>query len=154
MDDLGAISITDYRALAHFRFLIRRFLALSEEMAQAKGLTPQQHQLLLAIEGRPSDREPTIGYVAERLMIKHHSAVGLVDRLEAQGLVEREHCSDDRRQVLVRLTAKGTSILRDLAASHRQELRSLAPHLVDALSAIIDSKAPDSKSSLKSSLEE
>ena len=132
-----AISATDYRALAQFRYLIRRFLAMSEEMAHQKGLTPQQHQLMLAIEGRDASAEPTIGYLAERLMIKHHSAVGLVDRLVAQGLVEREQAAADRRQVLVRLTERGETILRELSTSHRDELRVLAPHLVSALSSVV-----------------
>lgn len=134
------ISDADYRALAEFRHLIRQFLASSEEMAQAKGLTPQQHQLMLAIEGRAEAEVPTIGYLAERLLIKHHSAVGLVDRLAAQGLVERTHSSSDRRQVLVRLTDQGAEVLANLSASHRQELRSLAPRLVDALGSVVNLK--------------
>lgn len=131
------VSLDDYRALAELRFLIRQFLAFSEEMARAKGLTPQQHQLMLAIAGRPAGVAPTIGYLAERLRIKHHSAVGLVDRLVAQGLVEREMARSDRRQVLVRLTDRGATILQDLAASHREELQSLAPRLVRALGSVV-----------------
>jgi DNA-binding MarR family transcriptional regulator len=132
------ISQHDYRALADLRFLIRQFLATSERMAQGRGLTPQQHQLLLAIEGRPPEAQPTIGYLADRLLIRHHSAVGLVDRLAEQGLVVRETSIDDRRQVLVRLTPRAEALLRDLAASHREELRSLAPRLVEALGTVVE----------------
>ncbi len=132
-------SAADYRALAEFRFLIRRFLASSEEMVRTKGITPQQHQLMLAIEGRAPGDEPTIRYLAERLRIKHHSAVGLVDRLSGQGLVERAHVSSDRRQVYVRLTARGAEVLEALSTGHRQELRTLAPRLVEALQSVVSS---------------
>lgn len=131
------IPLDDYRALAEFRFLIRQFLPFSEEMARARGLTPQQHQLMLALAGRPDGVEPTIGYLAERLRIRHHSAVGLIDRLVGEGLVVREHSPTDRRQVLVRLTDRGAALLADLSASHREELRSLAPRLVHALGAVV-----------------
>ena len=131
------ITTADYSALAELRYLIRRFLASSEEMAKAKGITPQQHQLMLAIEGRLPGEKPTIRYLAERLRVKHHSAVGLVDRLCAQGLAQREHSSNDRREVFVRLTRQGAEVLENLSASHRQELRTLAPHLVDALRSVV-----------------
>ncbi|MGH2460793.1 MAG: MarR family winged helix-turn-helix transcriptional regulator, partial [Chloroflexota bacterium] len=132
-------SSVDYQSLAECRYLIRRFLASSEELAKGKGMTPQQHLLMLAIAGRPAGEEPTIRYLADRLRIKHHSAVGLVDRLGAQGLIEREHSSIDRRQVFVRLTKQGAAVLENLSASHRQELRTLAPRLVDALRAVVSS---------------
>jgi DNA-binding MarR family transcriptional regulator len=130
----------DYRALAEFRYLIRQFLAASEEMARERGVTPQQHQLMLAIAGRPPEAEPTIGYLAERLLLEHHSAVGLVDRLSAQGLVAREQHAIDRRQVLVRLTDRGQAMLDNLAASHRQELRQLGPQLVTALAKVVEAE--------------
>ncbi|HET9015624.1 MAG TPA: MarR family transcriptional regulator [Thermomicrobiaceae bacterium] len=128
----------DYRALAEFRFLCRQFLATSAGLARSRGLTPRQHQILLALAGRPEGALPTIGYLADRLLIQHHGVVGLVDRLEAQGLVTREHSTNDRRQVLVHLTDRGLTILADLSASHQRELRSLGPRLVRALSAIAD----------------
>jgi DNA-binding MarR family transcriptional regulator len=131
------IGLRDFQALAELRYLIRQFLDRSETMAGERGLTPQQHQLMLAIAGRPEGVAPTIGYLAERLLIRHHSAVGLVDRLEAQGLVEREPGADDRRRVNVRLTERGATVLRDLSASHRAELRLLAPRLVGALGAVV-----------------
>ncbi|HET9016454.1 MAG TPA: MarR family transcriptional regulator [Thermomicrobiaceae bacterium] len=130
------MSVDDYRALARFRYLIRQFLKASEHLADDRGLTPQQYQALVALAGRDPDDLPTVGYLAERLMIKHHSAVGLADRLEAQGLVRRETNPGDRRQVLLRLTDHGVALLADLASSHRRELRSLAPHLVIALAEI------------------
>src|SRR5579884_643037 len=105
----------DYRALAHFRFELRRFLAFSERAAHAAGLEPQQHQLLLALKGLPSaEQPPTIGNVAGWLVIQHHSAVELVDRAVARGLVRREHDLTDRRRVLVQLTADGEHVLDEL----------------------------------------
>lgn len=131
------VAIGEFRALAEFRYLIRQFLETSETMARAHGLTARQHQLMLAIAGRPPEVVPTVGYLADRLLIMHHSAVGLVDRLAAQGLVERETGEEDRRQVVVRLTDRGAQLLRDLAASHREEIRLLAPHLVAALATVV-----------------
>lgn len=136
VDDLP-VSDSDYRALAQFRFLIRHFLAVSERIARVHGLSPQQHQCLLAIAGRPVSTEPTIGYLAARLMIEHHSAVELVDRLAEGGFVERRPNEADRRQVLVVLTPQGEAILANLSASHREELRVLAPRLVEALTSVV-----------------
>ncbi|MFN8557109.1 MAG: MarR family transcriptional regulator [Dehalococcoidia bacterium] len=127
----------DYRRLAEFRYRIRRFLAFSEAAARAAGLEPQQHQLLLAAKGIPPDIDPTIGALAERLQIQHHSAGELVDRLEERGLVERERNDDDRRRVLVRVTPEGEAMLRDLSIHHLAELRSTGPILVRALTAIM-----------------
>ncbi len=123
------ISKADYEALAAFRYALRQFLRFSEEAAEAVGLTPQQHQALLAIRGFPGREQVTIGELAERLQIRHHSAVGLVDRLVAQKLVARESADDDRRQVYVRLTPGGMSALEQLSAAHRAELRRIGPQL-------------------------
>lgn len=130
------LSDEHYRALAEFRYQLRRFLRRSEEAARAAGLEPQQHQLLLALRGLPPDREPTISELAERLQIQHHSAVELVDRLERQGLVWRERGERDRRQVYVRLTAEGERALGDLATFHWQELQTIGPELIRALERI------------------
>jgi DNA-binding MarR family transcriptional regulator len=127
----------DYAALATFRYLIRRFLATSEGIARTRGLNPQQHQCLLAIAGRPNDFPPTVGYLASRLLIEHHSAVGLVDRLVGQGLVERRPSEEDRRQVEVHLTKNGAALLERLAHAHRDELRVLAPRLVRSLEDVV-----------------
>jgi DNA-binding MarR family transcriptional regulator len=123
-----ALSQRDYEVLAEFRHLLRRFLAFSEAAARDRGLTPQQHQALLAIKGSRRSTV-TIGDLAERLDIRHHSAVGLVDRLVAHGLVGRQVDDADRRQVIVALTPAAEEVLADLTAAHRRELRQLAPNL-------------------------
>jgi len=123
------LSKRDYELLAEFRHLLRRFLAFSEESARRHGLTSQQHQALLAVKGFPGARSLTVGELAARLDIRHHSAVGLVDRLEARRLVKRVIDPDDRRQVFVGLTPAADAILARLTAAHRRELRQLAPNL-------------------------
>ena len=127
------ISLQDYRATAEFRYQIRRFLRASEQIAREYGLNPQQYQLMLALKGLPDDHAATIGELAERLQIQHHSTVELADRLSAKNLVRRKRDSEDRRQVLLELTAKGEKTLRELALHHREELRSTGPELVGAL---------------------
>jgi DNA-binding MarR family transcriptional regulator len=134
----SALTIADYRALAEFRYQLRRFLAFSEGAARAAGLEPRQHQLLLAVKGAPNGTEATIGDLAERLQIRHHSAVGLVDRMEMRGLVRRERVGADRRQVLVRLTPAGEKLLLRMSLSHRDELTSIAPALLRALHELAD----------------
>ncbi len=126
----------EYRKLEEFRFQIRRFLSFSETAARQSGIEPQQHQALLALKGRPEGSLPTIGLVADRLLLRHHSAVGLVDRLQSLGLVTREINPEDARQVLVQLTAKGERILHNLSLSHRRELEETGPSLAAALRAI------------------
>jgi DNA-binding MarR family transcriptional regulator len=128
----------DYRALSEFRYHIRRFLHFSEEASRAEGLEPQQHQILLAIRALRERQGPTIGELAEHLILRHHSAVGLVDRLERQGLVERVRDGDDRRQVRIQLTGEGAARLRRLSAVHREELRSSGPRLIKALRAAME----------------
>jgi DNA-binding MarR family transcriptional regulator len=127
----------DYRALGEFRFQIRRFLHFSEEAARAEGLEPQQHQILLAIRGLGGDPGPTIGELAAHLIVRHHSAVGLVDRLADHGLVERVRGGDDRRQVRVHLTREGAAKLRRLSAIHREELRDTGRQLIAALQTVM-----------------
>jgi DNA-binding MarR family transcriptional regulator len=122
----------DYAALANFRHALRQFLAFSEGRAAECGLTPQQHQALLAIRGAP-DAAVSIGYVAERLILKPHSASGLVDRLETLGLVSRRRSSDDRRQALIALTPRAEALLAQLSATHRQEIVRLRPLLSELL---------------------
>lgn len=123
------LSTADYRTLAQFRYLLRSFAAFSEEAAVGAGLTAQQHQALLAIKGFPGRDRATVGELAERLGLRHHSAVGLVDRLAARGLVRREVDPADRRQVLIRLTRRAEALLARLSLAHREELRRLAPLL-------------------------
>lgn len=116
----------DYAALAAFRHAIRRFQAFSEEKAIGVGLTPQQHQALLAIRGCSPD-EATVGHIAERLILKPHSATGLVNRLEALGLIIREAATIDRRRALLRLTPKAYALLDALSAVHREEIQRMRP---------------------------
>lgn len=127
------LSLAGYRALAEFRFQIRRFLHFSEEQVRGLGLEPQQHQLLLAIKGLPSGARATIGELALRLQLKHHSAVELVNRLETRGYVVRSASRGDRRQVIVRLTVSGSSVLRKLSLAHHEELEEAGPALAQAL---------------------
>lgn len=133
------ISLQDYRATAEFRYQIRRFLRASEQIAREYGLNPQQYQLMLALKGLPDEHAATIGEIAERLQIQHHSTVELADRLSAKGLVRRKRDSQDRRQVLLELTSKGEKTIRELALHHREELRSTGPELVGALKGVLSS---------------
>jgi DNA-binding MarR family transcriptional regulator len=127
------LTLPDYQALAEFRYQIRRFLFFSEQAARTAGLEPQQHQLLLALKGLPDGARPRIGELAERLQLQHHSTVELANRLAAGGYVRRSRAGDDRREVLLALTAKGEKVLRDLSVHHRDELRARGPVLIVAL---------------------
>ncbi|MFL5279735.1 MAG: MarR family transcriptional regulator [Rhodopila sp.] len=126
--------LQDYRALAEFRYLIRCFLEFSKVAANGIGLPSGQHQALLAIKGFPLDRSPTLGELAERLKIQHHSAVELVNRLAEAGLIERRQDPQDRRRVLLVLTHEAEHHLSTLSAIHLDELRRLRPALQDILS--------------------
>src|SRR5436190_1631694 len=123
----------DYRNLAWFRHLIRRFLVFSEAEARSAGLQPQQHQLLLAVKGLRPDGLPTIGALAWQLQLRHYSIVELVNRMAGLGLVRRNANEFDHREVLIEVTAKGDKILRKLSRSHHEELRRVAPQLLPAL---------------------
>ena len=125
--------MSDYRALAEFRYQIRKFLRFSERAVRAAGVETRQYQLMLAIKGMPEEARPRIRELANRMQIQHHSAVELVNRLEAGGYVRRERGRNDRREVLLGLTAKGERVLAELALHHHEELRSTAPDLVAAL---------------------
>jgi DNA-binding MarR family transcriptional regulator len=129
--------VIDYRALAELRHQIRRFLTFSEQEARTAGLEPQQHQLLLAVKGLPEGARPTVSTLAERLRLRHHTVVGLIDRLTAAKLAVRRPSKHDGREILVELTPKGERVLRGLAVSHQAELRSAAPALLAALEAIV-----------------
>jgi DNA-binding MarR family transcriptional regulator len=123
------VSDSDYQHLASFRHALREFLHFSEEAAIAAGIPPQQHQAMLAIRGFQHDGSLTVGELAERLKIRHHSAVGLVNRMVADGLALKLHAPHDRRQVLVRLTARGAGRLETLSAAHKAELARVGPAL-------------------------
>ena len=130
----GELKLSDYQAIAEFRYQIRRFLHFSEEAALYVGLEPQQHQALLAVQGMPLGRRARIADIAERLQIRHHSAVELISRMVDKGLIQRIQGKSDRREVSVRLTPRGSRILQALTVSHRDELRRAAPVLVETLS--------------------
>jgi DNA-binding MarR family transcriptional regulator len=123
----------DYRALAQFRYEIRNFIAFSERAAREEGLEPQQHQLLLLLRGLPEGMRPNVRTIAERLLLRPHSATELVARAVGQGLVERESSPDDGREVLLRLTPRGLELLEALTRIHREELDVLGPRLITAL---------------------
>jgi len=127
----------DYVALARFRHEIRRFQNFSEQAAREAGIEPQQHQALLAIKGLPRGSDATVGMLAERLLIRHHSAVELTDRLEAKGLIQRSRSRADRREVILHLTQRGEKVLSRLSLPHRAELRSVARDLLGALEAAL-----------------
>lgn len=118
----------DLVALSNLRYELRKFLAFSEEAATANGLTPQQHQVLLAIKGSPND-VLTVGEIAERMLLRHHSAGELVGRLERMGLVSREHDQQDRRRINIRATALAEERLGFLSAAHLDELSATGPLL-------------------------
>jgi DNA-binding MarR family transcriptional regulator len=136
---MAKLGVKDYRALAAFRYEIRKFLAFSEAAARAGGIEPQQHQLLLAVHGLPADARPTIGTLAERLSLKHHTTVALVDKLELRELVTRERSPTDRREVLVRVTSSGLALLGELSDLHREQLGAVGPRMVGALTEILAS---------------
>lgn len=119
----------EYETLSSFRYALRRFQRFSEQAARAAGLTPQQHQLLLAIKGMPGRDWATVSEVAEQLQTTHHAAVGLTLRAEAAGLVLRTPDAGDRRQICVRLTERGQELLAELTAVHRRELERLGSQL-------------------------
>ena len=134
---MSDLTLGEYRDLAEFRYQIRRFLHFSEQQVRALGLEPQQHQLLLAIKGLPDGRPSTIGELAGRLHLKHHSVVELVDRLEKQCLVSRRADQQDHRQVLVELTRSGDHLLRQLTLAHHEELETAGPALARSLQTLM-----------------
>ena len=127
----------EYQTVAEFRYRIRRYLRFSEQAARAAGLEPQQYQLLLALKGLPAGKQSTIGVLAERLQLEHHSTVELIDRLEERRLVRRSRDRIDRRQVLIQITPKGEGLLHDLVLHHLEELETVGPELVRVLNRIL-----------------
>lgn len=131
------LTLADYQALAEVRYQIRRFVHFSEQASRTAGLEPQQHQLMLALKGLPKGVRPRIGELAERLQIRHHSTVELVNRLSTAGHVRRHRAGEDRREVLLSLTPSGEKILKELSLHHRAELRIQGPALISALKSAI-----------------
>ena len=136
----GKITEVEYRGLAELRYRIRRFLQEGDATAVQAGLEPQQYLLLLAIRGLPEGKEATIRTVAERLALRHHSTVELIDRMEARGYVKRSRGKEDRRQVLVSLQPRGERLLEKVVKQRIIELRSNGRALVDAISALLESR--------------
>src|SRR6266849_5091322 len=130
------VTLADYRALAEFRYQLRLYLSLSDQTARSAGLHPGQYRLLLIVKGLPEGIEPTIGNLAERLGLRHHSTVELVDRLEKRGLIYRERSDRHRSFVFVRITPKGEAVLRKLVQSRKIELQKAGPLLVKALNTL------------------
>src|SRR5262245_9333095 len=128
-------------AMAELRYQICLFFRFSENAARQAGMEPQQHQLLLAVKGLPRGSKPTIGVLAERMQLQPHSTVGLIDRLVERGFLLRLRATDDRRQVLVKLTHDGEEFLRKLASHHLHELLSVGPKFKNVLQRLIDDPA-------------
>jgi DNA-binding MarR family transcriptional regulator len=137
------VTLAAYRRLAEFRHQIRQFLHVSEQAARTNGIEPQQHQLMLAIKGLPEGARPTVTTLAQRLCLKHHSAVELVNRLVERGAAVRRQSQEDRREVLVELTPVGEEILDKLKDLHMQEIHTKGPELCKALQAIVDAPYPE-----------
>ena len=134
------ITTAEYRALAELRFRIRKFVREGDAVATAAGLEPQQYLLLLAIRGLPEGEEATIRTLADRLALKHHSAVDLVDRLEVHGYLHRSRSRDDRRRVLVTLLPRGDKLLEQVARDRIGELRASGHALVNAISTLLEAE--------------
>ena len=128
----------NFKAMAELRYQIRRFLRFSENAARQSGIEPQQHQLLLAVRGLPDGLKPTVGVLAERMQLQHHSTVELIDRLVERGWLCRLRATDDRRQVLVKLTHDGEEFLQKLALHHLHELQSVGPTFVRVLQSLLE----------------
>jgi DNA-binding MarR family transcriptional regulator len=129
----------NFKSMAELRYQIRRFLRFSENAARQAGIEPQQHQLLLAVRGLPDGLKPTVGVLAERMQLQHHSTVELIDRLVDRGFLCRLRGTDDRRQVLVKLTHDGEEFLEKLSLHHLEELQSVGPTFVKVLQSLIES---------------
>ena len=123
------ITLAHYRTLAALRHALRRFLRFSQDAARGAGIPPQQHQALLAIKGFPGRDFVSMSELAAHLHVKHHSAVGLVDRLARRGFVRRKTSATDRRQREIRLTARGEAVIQRISSAHLEELRRMRPEL-------------------------
>jgi|ERR1700722_14465793 DNA-binding MarR family transcriptional regulator len=140
-----AINVEQFRKLAEFRFQLRKFLQFSHMAAEDRGIRPQQYQLLLCVHGIPPELDPTIANVAARMLLKHNSAVELVDRTIEQGLLRRSPDPTDHRRILLRVTAQGERVLASLADYHLQELEQAGPELIRALRRVLSIKSPSGK---------
>jgi DNA-binding MarR family transcriptional regulator len=137
----GPLDRTEFQRLAEFRFQLRRFLHFSNIAAEQAGLRPQQYQLLQCVSGMPNELEPTIAHVAARMLLKHNSAVELVDRTIEQGLLRRTADPSDQRCILLQVTPEGERVLASLATHHLEELEQAGPELIRALRRILAGSA-------------
>jgi DNA-binding MarR family transcriptional regulator len=140
----------DFQSLAEFRYRIRLFLADSDETARSAGLEPEQFQLLLGVRGMPRGNTATIQHLAERLLVKHHTAVERIDRLARMGLMRRLHSSADHRVVFVELSAHGKRITEELSRKRMQELSRRGPELIAALTKVISSATANQRTKRRS----
>jgi DNA-binding MarR family transcriptional regulator len=138
------LTLSDYQALAEFRYQIRKYLHFSEEAVRPAGLERGQYQLMLAIKGMPPQVRPRIRELAQRMQIRHHSAVELINRLESRGYVRRHASPEDGREVLLTLTALGEHMLGELALHHHEELRAAGPALVATLRRLMNNQQDES----------
>jgi len=143
--DPSGLDDADYERLAELRYALRSFLHWSAEQAKEAGLTPTQHQLMLAIRASRDERGPTVSDIASVLLVRHHSAVGLVDRAQEAGLIVRERDPDQHSLVRLRLTEQGAAKLRSLSEAHLRELAQLAPGMRALWEAIDGIDAPASR---------
>src|ERR1700675_479745 len=141
----NAISETEYRALAELRYRIRHFIQEGDAAAQRSNLEPQQYLMLLAIRGLPQGAVATIRTLAERVALKHHSAVELIDRLESHGLVRRSRSKGDKREVRVSLLPRGSRLLERVARDRLSELKSSGVALANAITALVERKRPSQR---------
>jgi DNA-binding MarR family transcriptional regulator len=132
------LTTEEYRGLAELRYRIRQLLSDGDAVTRAAGLEPQQYLMLLMIRGLPKGKEPTIRTLAERVALKHHSAVELIDRLEGHGYVRRDRDNNDRRRVMVSLLPRGEKILEEVARHRIGELRSNKHHLARAIDPLLE----------------
>jgi DNA-binding MarR family transcriptional regulator len=146
--------VPNLKAMAELRYQIRKFLRFSENAARQAGIEPQQHQLLLAIRGLPDGVSPTIGVLAERMQLQHHSTVELVDRLVDRNFLCRLRSTNDRRQVLVKLTHDGEEFLQKLSLHHLEELQSAGPTFVKVLNSLLGDNLMDNSDSASKSVKE
>jgi DNA-binding MarR family transcriptional regulator len=144
--------VPNFKAMAELRYQIRKFLRFSENAARQAGIEPQQHQLLLAIRGLPDGASPTIGVLAERMQLQHHSTVELVDRLVDRNFLCRLRSTNDRRQVLVKLTHDGEEFLKKLSLHHLEELQSAGPTFVKVLNSLLGDNLMDNSDSASESV--
>jgi DNA-binding MarR family transcriptional regulator len=131
------LTLAQFRQLSEMRYQLRKFLHFSQDAADRAAIRPQQHQLLLAVHGMPPDEEPSIANVAHRLLLKHNSAVELVDRTIELGFLRRTHDQIDHRRILLRLTPEGEQLLHSLTEHHLRELEEAGPRLIEALRNVI-----------------